>query len=62
MYTIYMILIKYIKLLKFKNLIFISCNLSNNKLKKINNIFKMLKIKYFKNIDDLIRIILIKNK
>lgn len=61
-YNIHDNIIKYIKSLEFKNLIFISCNLSNNKLEKIINNFKIIEIKYFKNIDGLIRIILIKNK
>jgi hypothetical protein len=61
-YNIHDNIIKYIKSLEFKNLIFISCNLSNNKLEKIINNFKIMYIKYFKNIDGLIRIILIKNK
>jgi hypothetical protein len=50
-------IIKYIKTFKFNNLIIITCNLTNNKLVLLKNNFKIKKIKYFNNFNNLIRII-----
>lgn len=61
-YNIHINIIKYIKSIKFDKLIIISCDLPDNKLELLKNNFKIIKIKYFHNFNNLIRIIeLIKN-
>jgi hypothetical protein len=51
-------IIQYINKIQFKKIILIICNLSETKLQLPSDKFKILKIKYFKNYDNLIRIIL----
>lgn len=55
-------IIKYIFNIIFNKLIIISCNLPDTKLKFINKYFKIIKIKYFKNINNFIRIIELEKK
>jgi len=50
-------IISWIKKFKFLKLIIIACNLSDSKLKLLDNSFKIKKIKYFKNYSSWIRII-----
>jgi len=50
-------IIKYIKTFKCDNIIIITCNLTTNKLILLKNNFKIKKIKYFNNFNNLIRII-----
>lgn len=50
-------IIKYIKLIQSNNIIIITCKLTNNKLILLKQNFKIKKIKYFKNLNSLIRII-----
>ena len=61
-YNIHVNIIKYIKSIKFNKLIIISCDLSENKLLLLKNNFKIHKIKYFHNFDNLIRVIELINK
>ena len=49
--------IKYIKKINWKTIIFISCNLTDKKFKLLVNEFKIKTIKYFKNFDNVIKII-----
>jgi hypothetical protein len=60
--NIYTNLIKYLKKINFFQLIIISCDLPDSKLKLISDNFKIKKIKYFKNIDGLIRILILEKK
>ena len=53
--------VKYLTKLKFKKIILIICNLPDSKLKLLSDNFKILQIKYFKNYDNLIRVIQMKN-
>jgi hypothetical protein len=55
-------IIKYIKTIVFNNIIIISCNLTDNKLKEINNKFKIINIKHIKNFNSWIWILYCKNK
>jgi hypothetical protein len=52
-------IIEYIKKIQFRRLIIISCNLSDYKLDLLVKNFKILKIKYFKNFNKWIRVIII---
>jgi hypothetical protein len=58
-YNIHTNIIKFIKSIKFNKLIIISCELPDNKLILLKNNFKIIIIKYFRNFDNLIRIILL---
>jgi hypothetical protein len=55
-------IIEYIEKIKFNKLILISCNLSDNKFNLLITKFKILGIKYFKNLTGIIRIILLTPK
>lgn len=50
-------IIKYIKTINYKHIIIIACNLSDNKLKLLSDNFEIIKIKYFNNINNFIRVI-----
>lgn len=52
-------IVKYIKSLNCKKIIIITCNLSESKLKLLIKNFKIKKINYFININNLIRVIII---
>jgi hypothetical protein len=54
-------IIKYICDLKFKKIILIICNLPDSKLKLLAKNFKLIQIKYFKNYNNIIRVIEMKN-
>ena len=54
--------VKYINTLEYKKIILIICNLPDSKLKLLNTNFKIIKIKYFINYTNLIRIIILKKK
>lgn len=49
--------IKYLKEIKFKKIILISCNLPDNKLKLLSSNFKLISIKYFNNFENFLRVI-----
>lgn len=53
---------KYLNTINYKKIILIICNLPDSKLKLLAKNFKILKIKYFKNFDNLIRIIEMEKK
>lgn len=55
-------IITYINKIQFDTIILIICNLPDSKLKLLSNNFKIIQIKYFKNFDNLIRIIVMKKK
>jgi hypothetical protein len=55
-------IIKYIREIKFNLVILIICNLSDSKLKLLKENFIIKKIKYFRNFDNLIRVIMLANK
>ncbi len=54
--------IEYIGLIQFKKIIMISCELPKSKLDLLKKKFKIIKIKYFKNFNGLIRIIQLEKK
>lgn len=55
--------IKYLQKIKFKKIILIACNLPDKKLKLISENFKIIRIKYFNNFDNFLRVIeLVHNK
>jgi len=54
--------VKYISKLVYKKIILIICNLSDSKLKLLDKNFKIIQIKYFKNYNNLIRVIVMKKK
>jgi hypothetical protein len=55
-------IVKYISKIQFKKIILIICNLPDSKLKLLNDNFTILKIKYFRNYDNLIRVVVMKKK
>jgi hypothetical protein len=55
-------IVQYISKIQFKKIILIICNLPDRKLQLLKDKFKILKIKYFKNYDNLIRIVLMEKK
>jgi hypothetical protein len=55
-------IVQYISKIQFKKIILIICNLPDTKLQLLKDKFKILKIKYFKNYDNLIRIMLMEKK
>lgn len=55
-------IIKYVKTIKFKKIILITCNLPDSKLKLLRNNFNIRSIEYFQNYDGLIRVIILENK
>ncbi len=61
-FNIHKNIIEYIEKIKFKKLVLISCNLPDNKFKMLVSKFKIVSIKYFKNLTGMIRIILLTKK
>lgn len=54
--------IKYLNQIKFKKIILIACNLPDLKLKLLATNFKLVKIKYFVNFDNFLRVIEMEKK
>jgi len=59
-YNIHKNVINYIKSINFEKLIIIACDLPDTKLELIKNNFRIIKIKYFKNFKNYIRILELK--
>jgi hypothetical protein len=50
-------IITYLNMIEFKKIILITCNLHDKKLKLLTKYFKFIKIKYFQNFENLLRVI-----
>ena len=61
-FNVHINILNYIENIKFKKIILISCNLPDVKFKLLITKFKIISIKYFKNITGIIRVILIEKK
>jgi len=61
-YNIHVNIVNYIKSIDFDQLIVISCDLPKNKLLLLKNNFRIIKMRYFYNFSNLIRIIQLERK